>query len=151
MTATSRASDILPIDQVARRLGIRASAIRYYEQRGLLEPISRHSGRRWYGPAEMRRLAIIKYWQESGLMSLDEIAEVLARPATREWKVVVEERIAALNTRIEQMRSARDFLEHVLRHHPDSSPDGCVHYEALIWEPGERGGVGRHGFEGSPE
>ncbi len=151
MTATSPASDILPIDQVARRLGIRASAIRYYEQRGLLEPVSRHSGRRWYGPAELRRLAIIKYWQESGLMSLEEIAEVLARPATKDWKVVMEERIAALNTRIEQMRSARDFLEHVLSHHPDSSPDGCAHYEALIWESGERGRRGPHGFEGSPE
>ena len=41
---------LLPIDEVARRLGIRASAIRYYEDRGLIGPASRHSGRRWYGP-----------------------------------------------------------------------------------------------------
>jgi MerR family transcriptional regulator, copper efflux regulator len=135
---------------VARRLGIRSSAIRYYEQRGLLEPVSRHSGRRWYGAAEVRRLAIIRYWQESGLMSLDEIAEILARQGAREWKVVLEERIAALNSRIDQMRAARDFLEHVLVHHPDSSPDGCPHYEALIWQSGDGGDAGRPGLAEPP-
>ncbi|HUD36177.1 MAG TPA: MerR family transcriptional regulator [Streptosporangiaceae bacterium] len=43
--------------KVARRLGLRASAIRYYEQRGLLNPVARRAGRRWYGPAQIRRLA----------------------------------------------------------------------------------------------
>ena len=45
--------ELLPIDEVARRLGLRASAIRYYEERGLVQPVSRHAGRRWYGPDEV--------------------------------------------------------------------------------------------------
>src|ERR1700733_6174997 len=73
-----------PIDEVARRLGLRASAIRYYEERGLVRPASRQAGRRWYGPDEIRRLAIILYWQRYGLMSLEEIGDILAGPtATR--------------------------------------------------------------------
>src|ERR1700722_7427851 len=122
--------ELVPIDEVARRLGLRASAIRYYEQRGLVEPVSRHSGRRWYGPAEIRRLAIVQYWQQSGLMSLDEIADILAGPsANRRWAQVVEDHIEALQARIERMQTARQFLEHILTFHPDSAPDGCAHYE----------------------
>jgi DNA-binding transcriptional MerR regulator len=130
---TPEETELVPIDEVARRLGLRASAIRYYEERGLLEPVSRHSGRRWYGAAEIRRLAIIGYWQESGLMSLEEVRAILGAPAaTRRWKKVIEDRIEALAVQIERMEAARHFLEHVIDKH-DYSPDGCPHYEALIW------------------
>jgi MerR family transcriptional regulator, copper efflux regulator len=132
---TIDASELVPIDQVARQLGLRASAIRYYEERGLIEPSSRHAGRRWYGPAEIRRLAIIQYWQQSGLMSLEEIGEILAGPTTSgHWRQVVEGRIEVLRAQVEQMEAARQFLEHILTFHHDSTPDGCEHYEALIWE-----------------
>jgi MerR family transcriptional regulator, copper efflux regulator len=123
--------DLVPIDEVARRLGLRASAIRYYEERGLVQPSSRHAGRRWYGPAEIRRLAVIQYWQSSGLMSLEEIGDILAGPtATRGWSQIVGERIEALRLQAERMNAAREHLEHVLSHHRDSPPDGCHHYEA---------------------
>jgi MerR family transcriptional regulator, copper efflux regulator len=129
--------DLLPINEVARRLGLRASAIRYYEDRGLVQSASRHSGRRWYGPAEVRRLAVIQYWQRSGLMSLDEIGDILAGPAaTRGWGEIVQERIDALRLQAERMNIAREHLEHVLSHHRDhdSPPDGCHHYESRIFE-----------------
>ncbi len=136
---TEPANDVtglVPIDEVARRLGLRASAIRYYEQRGLLSPASRQAGRRWYGPAGIRRLAIIRHWQKAGRMSLEEIADILAGPAaTRRWAHVVEDRIEALRMQIEQMEAARSFLQHVLEFHPDAAPDGCGHYEALIQQP----------------
>jgi MerR family copper efflux transcriptional regulator len=126
---------LVPIDEVARRLGLRASAIRYYEDRGLLTPASRHSGRRWYGPDEIRRLAIIQYWQRSGLMSLEEIGDILAGPAaTRGWSRIVQDRIDSLREQAERMNAARAHLEHVLSHHRDhaSPPDGCHHYEAAL-------------------
>jgi DNA-binding transcriptional MerR regulator len=50
-THTADGTELVPIDEVARWLGIRASAIRYYEERGLVHPLSRQSGRRWYGPS----------------------------------------------------------------------------------------------------
>jgi DNA-binding transcriptional MerR regulator len=96
------------IDVVARRLRLRASAIRYYEERGLLTPASRHAGQRWYGPTEIRRLAIIQYWQRYGLMSLDEIGDILAGPAAgRRWGQVVRDRIDSLGAQIERMEATR--------------------------------------------
>ena len=137
-------SDLVPIDLVARQLGLRASAIRYYEERGLVEPVSRHSGRRWYGRAEIRRLAIIRYWQESASMSLDEIGEILAGAgANREWRQIIDGRITALTVQIEQMTTAKEFLQHVRSHH-DDSPDGCSHYEGLVMgdlDPQSPGGM----------
>jgi MerR family transcriptional regulator, copper efflux regulator len=134
-------SELIPIDEAARRFGLRASAIRYYEERGLVQPASRHSGRRWYGPAEIRRLAIIQYWQHFGLMSLEEIGDILAGPAaTKGWEQIVTERIEALRVQADRMNAARAYLEHVLSYHGDSAPDGCHHYESRIFEspPGQR-------------
>ncbi len=126
--------ELVAIDEVGRRLGLRASAIRYYEECGLIEPASRHSGRRWYGTAEIRRLAIIRFWQSSGLMSLAEIGEILDGAGTaRPWSTLVRERIDALSAQIQRMQDAKEFLEHVLSHHAGSTPDGCPHYEALIF------------------
>jgi MerR family transcriptional regulator, copper efflux regulator len=124
---------LIPIDEVAREFGIKASTIRYYEERGLLQPVSRHSGRRWYGQAELRRLAIIRYWQQSGLMSLDDISEILAGPDdTDQWRRLIDRQVRTLQEQMERMAAAKAFLEHVSSHH-DNSPDGCPHYEALIW------------------
>jgi MerR family copper efflux transcriptional regulator len=136
---------LLPIDEVARRLGLRASAIRYYEERGLITATSRHSGRRWYGPAEIRRLAIIRYWQQSGLMSLSEIADILAGPEhSQRWNQILADRIEALGAQIDRMAAAREYLEHILLHH-HAAPDGCPHYEALIWLPLPGGAAHPHG------
>jgi DNA-binding transcriptional MerR regulator len=129
-------SGLVPIDEVARQFGLRASAVRYYEERGLLQPASRRAGRRWYGPDEIRRLAAIRYWQTCGQMSLEEIADVLAGPdATREWAQIIQGRIDVLRQQAEQMNEARAHLEHVLSHHQHASPAGCSYYEALIFDP----------------
>jgi DNA-binding transcriptional MerR regulator len=124
---------LVPIDALARRFGLRASTIRYYESYGLLEPASRHGGRRWYSPEGVRRLAVIRYWQECGLIGLAEIARLLdAGPADGSWRTVMEGQVATLAARIEAMTAARAFLEHLLEHH-DCAPDGCEHYEESIW------------------
>jgi MerR family transcriptional regulator, copper efflux regulator len=142
MSETLSADETLvPIDEVARRFGIKASTIRYYEERGLLDPVSRHSGRRWYGHRELRRLAIIRYWQQSGLMSLEDIGLILAGPDNGgHWQDLVERQVRNLTRQIEKMEAAKSFLEHVASHH-DSAPDGCHHYEALIWGHGATSGI----------
>jgi MerR family transcriptional regulator, copper efflux regulator len=130
-------ASLVPIDAVSRRVRLPASTIRYYEERGLVLPVSRHGGRRWYGENEIRRLAIIRHWQKVGRMSLDEIGEILAGPgASAAWQRVLRERIDALGEQIDSMRAARDHLEHVLHHHEHSPPDDCDYFEKLIWDPG---------------
>jgi MerR family transcriptional regulator, copper efflux regulator len=127
--------ELVPIEEVARRSGLAASALRYYERRGLLQPASRHAGRRWYGRAELRRLAVIAFWQQSALMSLDQITALLDRPAgARQWKQIVNERRQALDEQIEQMTIARDYLQHMLSCPREDPSDDCPYFEQAIWQ-----------------
>jgi MerR family transcriptional regulator, copper efflux regulator len=135
-TSAAGEEELVPIDEVARRFGMQASALRYYERRGLLQPAARHAGRRWYGRAELRQLAIIGFWQQSGLMSLDGIAAVLAGPErSRSWKQIVSDRREALEAQIGKMTAARDYLEHLLTCPREHSLDGCPYFEEAIWQP----------------
>jgi hypothetical protein len=71
-------------------------------------------------------------------MSLDQIGAVLTGTTSATgWVQTVEAQLDLLARQIERMRAARALLDHVLHHHQDSSPDGCPHYEALIWQAGK--------------
>lgn len=147
MGANSVVEGLTPIDEVARQLGVRASTIRYYEERGLVTASSRHAGRRWYGPAEIRRLAIIRFWQNNGLMSLGEIKDVLDGPtAGRPWPDLLQQRLAAIADQSARLERAQAFLEHILDHHDGAAPDGCPYYERLLLQdqsrPGRAPGLG---------
>jgi MerR family redox-sensitive transcriptional activator SoxR len=100
--------DLLPIGDVVRRSGIAASALRFYEEQGLISSVRRGSGRRQYARAVLRRLAFIRAAQNVGL-SLDEIRTALATlPAgrtptradwgrlSRTWRTRLDDQIAAL-------------------------------------------------------
>lgn len=101
--------DVLTIAEVARRSGVAASALRFYEQRGLIRSERTGAGHRRYARAVLRRVAFIVFAQKIGL-SLDEIAVELARlPANRvperpdwaklstTWRARIDERIAELH------------------------------------------------------
>jgi MerR family transcriptional regulator, redox-sensitive transcriptional activator SoxR len=66
----------LSIGEVARRAGMTASRIRYYETRGLIDPPERSGGKRRYSQRVVRRLAIIDAAQRVGF-SLEEIHDLL--------------------------------------------------------------------------
>ena len=67
----------LLIGEVARRAGLRPSAIRYYESIGLLPEPARVAGRRRYSPETLRTLSVIAAAQRARL-SLSEVRELLA-------------------------------------------------------------------------
>ncbi|GIH24466.1 MerR family transcriptional regulator [Acrocarpospora phusangensis] len=102
--------DPVPIGEAARLLKINTSALRYYEEIGLVRPAARVGGRRTYGRAELRRLAFVQMAQELGF-SLEVIAEVLDQPGGR-WHEAIDAQIARLEVLIEQARRAQDFLVH---------------------------------------
>lgn len=100
--------DLLAVGEVARRSGYAASALRFYEVRGLISAARTGSGRRVYQRSVLRRLAFIRAASNVGL-TLDEIAAELATlPAgrtpnkadwqrlSRHWRTRVDEQIAAL-------------------------------------------------------
>jgi DNA-binding transcriptional MerR regulator len=69
--------DSLDIAEVARRSGIPASALRFYEEKGLIASIGRRGLRRLFDPAVLDRLALIALGRQAGF-SLDEIARLFA-------------------------------------------------------------------------
>jgi MerR family redox-sensitive transcriptional activator SoxR len=61
----------LTIGEVARQAGLRASAIRYYEEAGVLPPARRGGGQRRYDEAVLARLAVVRLAQEVGFSIAD--------------------------------------------------------------------------------
>ena len=104
----------LEIGEVARRAGLKPSAIRYYEERGLLTPASRTSGgHRLYGDDAVERLALITFAKNLGF-SLHEIRVLLfgfpdETPAGARWSDLASTKLQELDAvaqRIETMRAA---------------------------------------------
>ncbi|MGY1615249.1 redox-sensitive transcriptional activator SoxR [Geodermatophilus sp. SYSU D00691] len=98
----------LTIGQVSARSGVAASALRYYEDQGLITSTRTAGGARRYARTVLRRLAFVRAAQNVGL-SLSEIRDALAtlpgdRPPTakdwarlsRGWRDRLDEQIAAL-------------------------------------------------------
>ncbi len=104
--------DLIPIGQAADRLGLNASALRYYDERGLVSPPTRQAGRRMYGPEELRRLAFLKIAHDLGL-PLDTAAAILDAPDPQ-WRQTVRQQIAELDTMIAKAQGAQKFLTHAL-------------------------------------
>src|SRR5918995_160509 len=111
--------DLMVIGAAAQRLGLRPSALRYYDERGLVSPSQRHSGRRMYGAGELRRLAFIKVAQRLGL-PLSTSAAVLDAPGPQ-WRQTVRQQIVELDQVIAQAQAAQMFLTHAL-HCPTEHP-----------------------------
>src|SRR5215207_5818866 len=101
-------SGLLTISEVSERSGVAASALRFYEERGLIQSERTGSGHRRYARAELRRIAFIVFAQKMGL-TLDEVgAELSKLPANRvpersdwakissSWTQRIDERIAEL-------------------------------------------------------
>jgi MerR family transcriptional regulator, redox-sensitive transcriptional activator SoxR len=100
--------DLLTVTEVARRSGFAASALRYYEDQGLIDATRSAGGRRRYQRGVLRRLAFIRAAGNIGL-SLAEIREELDRlprgrtptksdwhRISRHWRSRLDEQIAAL-------------------------------------------------------
>jgi MerR family redox-sensitive transcriptional activator SoxR len=103
-----RVAELLTIGEVARRSGVAASALRFYEDRGLVGSERVGSGHRRYPRPVLRRIAFIVFAQRIGL-SLEEIGAELAKlppnrvPTRRDWSRLssdwsgrIDERIAEL-------------------------------------------------------
>src|SRR5688500_10021097 len=100
--------DLLTIGEVAKRSGVATSALRFYEDRGLITSERAGSGHRRYPRSVLRRIAFIVFAQRIGL-SLDEIKSELDKlppdhaPDRRDWARLssgwtsrIDERIAEL-------------------------------------------------------
>ena len=115
--------ELISIGEAAARLQMSPSALRYYDERGLVTPQARQAGRRMYGQEELRRLAFIKIFHRLGL-PLDTAAAVLDAPSPQ-WREIVGEQIAQLDEVIAQATGAQQFLTQALRCPTDHPAREC--------------------------
>src|SRR5437588_5851803 len=104
----------LTISEVARTFGLRPSAIRYYEQIGILPEALRTSGQRRYDGAVLRRLAVIQRARQTGF-TLDEIRELffgfaVATPPSKRWQKLSRRKLAELDEAVERIKTMQDLL-----------------------------------------
>ena len=106
---------LLSIGEVATATGLRTSALRYYEESGLIRPAARMAGRRHYDPSVLGQLALIAACQEVGFR-LTEIAEWLGeqRGARDQWQELAERKLAELDAHIERAKATRHLLQETL-------------------------------------
>lgn len=121
------------IGALARAAGVGVETIRYYQRRGLIDTPARGGagaiggGVRRYDAAALRRLRFIRSAQGAGF-TLEEIAQLLALDAGEDRataRALATARIAALDARIEALRSARAALARLARQCAEDGAGPC--------------------------
>lgn len=104
----------LTIGELAGRTGLATSALRYYEELGLIPEPERRSGQRRYRSSTVDLVGMILLLRDVGF-TLTEISE-LCVPASREgWREAARGKLVELDEQIHKAKVARVALEHVLR------------------------------------
>jgi MerR family transcriptional regulator, redox-sensitive transcriptional activator SoxR len=108
-------SELLTISEVSRRSGVAASALRFYEQRGLISSERAGSGHRRFRRSVLRRIAFIVFGQRVGL-TLGEIGAELAKlpadrtPVGRDWSRLSNHWAERIDERIAELERLRTGL-----------------------------------------
>src|ERR1700733_6713655 len=112
-------TNLLTIGDLARRTGLSVSAIRYYEQRGLVRAVRTDGNQRRFLRADIRRLSFALVAQQLGL-TLGEIEAELATlshgqaPTLAEWRAIGARMRGALAAKITMLQRTQELL------------DGCI-------------------------
>lgn len=118
------------VGEVARQVGLATSAIRFYEEAGLLpEPARTPSGYRDYEPSVIGRLVFIRAGQAVGL-TLAQLKEVLrirdrGQAPCRHVSELIEFRLREIDDRMEELRQLRQELSVLAETAVDFDPTVC--------------------------
>ncbi len=131
------AAEGLSIGEIAARTGLAVSAIRYYEEEGLIAPWRNSAGRRRFQRADIRRLSFVMIAQQFGF-TLPQIRAELDRlprhraPTKADWTRISKTFRSGLDTRIARLEKLRDTLDGCIG-------CGCLSLEACaLYNPKDR-------------
>lgn len=114
-----RSGDVISIGDLAARVGVSVSAIRFYEAKGLLQPFRNSGGQRRFLRSDIRRVSFILIAQQLGL-TIEAIRTELAKlpdgrtPNAADWKQMSGHMRTLLDSQITRLTRTRDLL------------DGCI-------------------------
>ena len=128
---------MLTIGEISRRSGVAASALRFYEEKGLISSEREGTGHRRYPRPVLRRIAFIVFAQRIGL-TLDEIGQELAKlpphraPNRRDWSRLSQTWTSRIDRRIAELQRLRAGLTECIG-------CGCLSLERCqLSNPGDR-------------
>jgi len=123
---------LLTIGELGRRAGVTASALRYYEELGLLPPPTRISGQCRYPESAARLVAAILLFSDAGFTLAEQKALMASRKsAPSEWRRLARRKLAELDEQIARAQAARDAIRHGLRC-PHEDITQCPNFNAGI-------------------
>jgi MerR family transcriptional regulator, redox-sensitive transcriptional activator SoxR len=111
--------ETMTIGEVARRAGIRPSALRYYESAGVMPKPERENGRRRYGPEVLELLAVVRVAQQAGF-TIAEIRTLLhgftaETPPSERWRKLASKKLPEVDALIRRALGMKRLLEWGLR------------------------------------
>jgi DNA-binding transcriptional MerR regulator len=129
---------VLDIGEVSARAGVSPSALRYYEDIGLIASVARHGLRRQFSAEVLLQLRLIAWGQLAGF-SLGEIAGMFGRNGKPDLpREVLHEKVDRLDRQIRELKALRDTLRHVAEC-PAPTHMECPTFRRLIETAGQSG------------
>ncbi|WP_353091049.1 helix-turn-helix domain-containing protein [Methylibium sp.] len=121
----------MDISEVARRAGVPASTLRYYEQRGLIASLGPQGARRRFAASVLEQLALIALGQAAGL-SLDEVHAMLSpQGAPNIDRQVLAAKANEIDATVRQLRAMSRGLRHAAAC-PAPSHVECPTFQKLL-------------------
>lgn len=128
---------LLDIGEVAAQSGIKPSALRYYEEAGLISSVSRHGMRRQFPPEVLLQLKLVAMGKSAGF-SLDEIAGMFGVNGLPDLpRDALHQKADAIDRQIHELTALRDTLRHVADC-PAPSHMECPTFRRLVNVAGKR-------------
>lgn len=122
----------LTISVLRARTGVAASALRFYERKGLLRAAGRAGGKRFYDEGAVEQVALIDLLKLAGF-TLSGIA-ALVGPSGRTapgWRAAAGEKLRELDDRIREIQRARTALQQMLGA-PNEHLDDCPEHHRIL-------------------
>ncbi|ABF65346.1 transcriptional regulator, MerR family [Ruegeria sp. TM1040] len=122
---------LLDIGEVAKQSGTKPSTLRYYEDKGLIQSLSRNGLRRQYGPMVLEQLALIALGKQGGF-SLDEIGAMFGPEGQPEIaRTELDARADEIQRQAQRLEALSDMMRHVATC-PASNHMECDKFQRLL-------------------
>ena len=117
----------MTVGEVAKQVGLRPSAVRYYERLGLIPSPPRRSGRRDYGPEALSQLAVVQVARECGF-TLTETRQLVRGfapkvAASARWRALADAKVQELDALIARAEAMKSVLARIRRCQCDTLDD----------------------------
>jgi MerR family redox-sensitive transcriptional activator SoxR len=102
------------IGELSRRTGIAPSALRYYEEQGLLPRAARASGRRVFDERALAHIRVVQLARDAGF-TLAEIRQLVTEFGASRWRRLAERKLVEVQAAAERLRAMTLLLEKLLK------------------------------------